>query len=180
MSRQTLVGHLSKVTKCPVIPPWKETMQAIKAAAPRSMAGLSILAACVFLTTGCNIDFATGSSLDIAGGGLTGVGVDGDSVVAVGDTIRLWASGSVGGLVGMFSYDPLDDAVWATGRRVIATVTRRESGPDEVRLARAVVRGMHAGTTTIYVSARGFTATRRVRVVPSTTAPWAPLEPPVP
>jgi len=122
------------------------------------------LVALGMLATACHFD-PFGPSLDLAGGHLTGIGISGDSVVAVGDSIRLHASGSVDGLLGMFSYDPLADAKWSTANASIATVAPRPSLEDSVALARASVRGIATGSTYITVSARGFRATHSIRVV---------------
>lgn len=124
------------------------------------------LAALALLTTACHIE-PLGSSLDIAGGGLTGISIAGDSVIFVGDTVRFRASGSVGGLLGMFTYDPLDDARWSTANAEAATVTPRQSHGGEQPMARAMVRGIAPGRTVITVSARGFSASLPVRVVTS-------------
>ena len=122
------------------------------------------VAALAILATACNME-PLGSSLDIADGGLTGIGISGDSILAVGDTIRVQASGSVEGLLGMLSYDPLDDAKWSTANAAVATITPRQSLADETPLARAMVRGVASGTTYVTVSARGFSAKLPIRVV---------------
>lgn len=117
------------------------------------------------LATACNMGITEPASLDIAGGHLTAIGISGDSIVSVGDTIRLQASGSIDGLLGMFSYDPLDDAKWSTENATIATVTPRATQPGEQPYARAMISGVAQGTTFIKVSARGISARWPIHVV---------------
>lgn len=133
------------------------------------------LAAIAVLATGCHYD-SLGTSLDIAGGGLTGISVTGDSVVTVGGTAHLEAIGSVGGVLGMFFYDPLNDAQWSTGNAGVATVTPDQPVAGDIQAARATVGGISEGTTFITVSARGFSARWPMRVMvkppqPVSTAP---------
>jgi hypothetical protein len=130
---------------------------------PRTRTPLFPFVLAAFLMTGCQVDRAMGSSLDIAGGGLTGIDLRGDSLVMLGNITRMQATGSVGGLLGMFSYDLLNDARWSTADASVATVT--PDAPVAGEPAAATVRGISLGTTYITVSARGFSATQRVRVV---------------
>lgn len=125
---------------------------------------LAALALFAVLTTGCHYE-PLGTSLDIAGGGLAGIDLRGDSLVVLGSFIRMEATGSVGGLLGMFYYDPLADAHWSTQDASIATVTPNPVDGDKTRPAQATVGGVGLGTTYITVSTRGFSATQRVRVV---------------
>lgn len=130
----------------------------------RARSTLTALAVVAALTTACHYE-PFGTSLDIAGGGLTGIDLRGDSLVMLGGIARMQATGSVGGLLGMFSYDPLADAQWSTENASIATVTPDAEAGGELQAARATVRGVKVGTTSITVSARGFSASQRIRVV---------------
>ena len=132
-------------------------MSRFREAELRSGYRVVVLAAFAMLATGCHIE-PLGSSLDLAGGGLTGISVAGDSTVAVGGTAGVHATGSVSGLTGMFSYDPLADAVWSTENPRIATVARSEPQPGQGPAAYAIARGVAPGQTYLIVSARGFTA----------------------
>lgn len=113
---------------------------------------------------GCNFD-SSGTAPHDFGGRLASISVGGDTTVAVGDTIRLHATGALDGILGMFSYDPLHDAQWATSHAPVATVEGRGvSTEDALQAARAVVRGMQPGFVTVTASARGISGTWRVRV----------------
>ena len=130
-----------------------------------------VLASLALSLAGCT--FPTGS-LDIAGGRLTGINISGDTAVAVGDSTRLSAIGSVTGLVGLFSYDPLSDARWSTSNAAVVSVRSiPPSANDTFPAARVLVQGMNAGTATITVSARGISARWPMHVVaqPPTTRP---------
>ena len=106
------------------------------------------------------------SDLDIAGGRLQAIGISGDTVVAVGDSTRLTATGSVSGLVGILSYDPLADARWSTSNPGLVTVMPiPPTANDTFPAARVLIRGMSEGTATISVSARGISAQWLMHVV---------------
>lgn len=101
---------------------------------------------------------------DIAGGHLTAIEISGDSTISVGDSTLFQASGSIDGLLSMFSYDPLDDAKWSTENANVATVTPRPTQPGEQPSSRATIRGVAPGSTFIKVSARGISARWPVHV----------------
>lgn len=124
----------------------------------------SFLAVLTFAATSCNV-FAPTEPLDIAGGALESISISGDTLLDVGDTLRLMATGNVSGVLGMFSYDPLADARWSTSNVGVASVApRHETSPDSLAAARAMVRGVRAGTARIIVSARGVSASWPVHV----------------
>jgi hypothetical protein len=115
------------------------------------------LACLAMLLAACHIE-PFGSSLDLAGGQMTGISVSGDSTVAVGGTAGVHAIGSVSGLTGMFSYDPLADAVWSTEDPRIATVVHGQAPAGYAPAAYAIATGVAPGQTYLIVSARGFSA----------------------
>ena len=90
------------------------------------------------------------TGLDFVGGHLTSISVDHGAIVEVGDTVRLSATGSVDGLIGLFSYDRLLDASWAISDPTIAqlqllppplsAVGRAGHGVPAVEGSRALIR----------------------------------------
>jgi hypothetical protein len=126
---------------------------------PRHIIPLAVtlfLTACVDLT-----------GLDIAGGHLTSISVDG-GIVEVGDTVRLSATGSVDGIIGIFSYDRLLDARWAISDPKIAQLQPLPLPPqqDSSTPTQTLVRGLRPGTVTVTASARGLSGNAPFRVIP--------------
>src|ERR1700686_3753649 len=76
-------------------------------------------------------------ALDLSGLGeafssnLTAIGVTSGGVVEAGDTIRLGATGSVSGLIGIFSYAPVLDAEWSVSDPRIAKLIPMPPPPPE-------------------------------------------------
>lgn len=108
---------------------------------------------------------------EIFGGRLTRVSVSAAQgpIVEVGDTLRLTAYGSVDGLIGLWSYARILDAVWATSD---ATVARLEPLPppppeDSTSTARTLIRGVRPGTARITATSGGVTGEATVRVIPA-------------
>jgi hypothetical protein len=115
---------------------------------------LSALSACHLLD-----DF------NFLGSHLVGIGVSGDTVVAVGDTIHLKAAGSLDGLIGLLAYDPLRDARWSVSPPGIATIARPPASPEDSLASSAIITGREPGRVVIEASARGITGTHVVLVV---------------
>jgi len=107
---------------------------------------------------GCDLSALTALS-DMFAGGLTGIGISGDTLVAVGDTVRLKAAGSVGGLVGLLSYDPVLDARWSSSDPTIAVVQHAPPSSEDTLYSMVVVRGVRPGTAIIQATARHQTGT---------------------
>lgn len=113
-----------------------------------------------------------GGAGDIAGvlgvGQLSSIRISGDSVVAVGDTIRLSARGTRAGVLGMFVYDRVLDASWSVSDPNVATiVTVLPPASDSTSGSAVIVTGRRQGIVQVVASARGVQASRSVRVVSS-------------
>lgn len=115
------------------------------------------------------------TGLDFLGGGrlqsIT-LSASGGPVVEVGDTIRLTAIGTVDGLVGLFHYAPILDAVWATTDPSVARLEALPAPPpdDPAPSARTLVRGIAPGTARVSASSGGVTGEVPVRVLPRIAA----------
>lgn len=129
----------------------------------RTLSRLIPLAVALVLTACVDV-----TGLDIAGGHLISISVHEGTVVEIGDTVRLTATGSVDGLLGIFSYDPLLDAVWAVSDPTIARVEPLPPPPpeDSFPQARTLIRGRRLGSVQVTASARGVTGDATVRVIP--------------
>ena len=116
--------------------------------------------------TSCN-------ALDISGfteafsSDLTSIGVTSGGIVEVGDTIRLNASGSVSGLIGIFSYAPILDAEWSVSDPLIARLELLPPPPpeDSFPQARVLVRGLKPGKVTVSAQSQGIRGSAEVRVI---------------
>jgi hypothetical protein len=119
----------------------------------------------VALVPGACVDL---TGLDIAGGHLLSISVYQGAVVEVGDTVRLTATGSVDGLIGIFSYDRLLDARWAVSDPTIAQLQPLPPPPpeDSSTTAQTLIRGQRPGTAQVTATARGITGEATVRVIP--------------
>lgn len=107
---------------------------------------------------------------DIAGvlgvGPLTSITVSGDTVVAVGDTIRLSARGQHSGVLGMFVYDRVLDARWAASDPRGASIVVVLPPPgDTTSTSAAIVTGRRAGAVQISATARGVQGAMGIHVV---------------
>lgn len=98
---------------------------------------------------GCDLSGLT----DISGGHLTSIDIYGDTLVAVGDTVRLSATGRLDGLIGILSYDPMNDARWSSWPPSIAIVESSAKGST------ILLRGISPGRAIIEAKARGVTGT---------------------
>lgn len=120
-------------------------------------------AAAVLLSGAC-IDQITNPYADE--GVLKSISVSGPDSVLVGDTIRLGARGTVGGLTGLFFFDRLLDAKWSVSDASLAQLTSilPPSG-DSTSTTQALVRGLRAGTVQVTARARNISGVKTVRVV---------------
>ena len=119
----------------------------------------------------CNFDL-TGLT-DLFASHLVSISVSGDSAVVVGDTIRLKATGSLDGLIGILAYDPLGDAKWSSSDPSVATVVRPTPSPDDTLASAVLVRGIRPGRVVIEASARGVAGSKVVVVTRVITRPSA-------
>jgi hypothetical protein len=108
---------------------------------------------------------------ELFAGPLQAISIGGDSAVAVGDTIRLEATGQVGGLVGILAYDPLRDAAWSSSDSTIAKVARPLPNPADTLAAPILVHGVRPGRVVIEASARGVTGHKLIVVTRIITQP---------
>jgi hypothetical protein len=109
------------------------------------------------------------TGLDFVGGNLTSISVEHGAIVEVGDTVRLSATGSVDGIIGLLSYDRLLDASWAISDQTIAQLQLLPPPPpppqDSSTPTRTLVRGRRPGTVTVTATARGLSGEAPVRVI---------------
>lgn len=98
-------------------------------------------------------------------GRLESIAISGASVVQVGDTIRLSATGKVGGITGIFYRDRVPDARWTVSDPTIASVTSIEIAPGDTTSHGAVlVRGLRAGDVQVTATARRVAGSAAVHV----------------
>ena len=117
-------------------------------------------------TTACNALDLSGLS-DAFSSRLTAIGVTSGGIVEVGDTIRLEASGSVSGLIGIFSYAPVLDAEWSVSNPLVAKLIPLPPPPpeDSFPRARVLVRGLQPGKDTVFAQSHGIRGSAEVRVI---------------
>jgi hypothetical protein len=122
--------------------------------------------AATLAATACKaLDF---SGLDeVFSSNLTAIGVTSGAVVEVGDTVRLEASGSVSGLIGLFSYAPVLDAEWSVSDPLVAKLVTLPPPPpeDSFPRARILVQGMKPGTAAVSAQSHGIRGSADVRVI---------------
>ncbi|MEA2762658.1 MAG: hypothetical protein QOD47_1942 [Gemmatimonadaceae bacterium] len=126
----------------------------------------ALLIGTTLATTGCKaLDFSGLS--EVFSSELTAIGVTSGGVVEVGDTIRLDASGHVSGLIGIFSYAPVLDAVWSVSDPLIAKLITLPPPPPEDSFPRAqiLVQGVHVGRATVSAQSHGIRGSADVRVI---------------
>jgi hypothetical protein len=124
--------------------------------------------AIILLMASCGIDGLN----DAFGSGLDTITLGGPDTVAVGDTIRLGARGTVTGLVGLFFYDPIRDGRFSVSDPTVAAITPfNPPASDTISSSSVRVRGLKVGTVHITVSARGKSGSHSVRVIPAVTSP---------
>jgi len=98
-------------------------------------------------------------------GQLASIAISGDSVVQVGDTIRLSAQGKVGGLTGLFSYDRVPDAVWAVSDPKIASIAPIKLPASDTTSGSAIIlTGLKQGNVQVTATARGIQGARDIQV----------------
>lgn len=125
----------------------------------RRLAGIVTLVLATAILGGCNF-----TGLDF-GGGLEKISLDGPSVVQVGDTIRLTASGSVSGLLGLLFLDRVLDARFKVSDPTVATIQAFiPPKTDTTSFASVLVRGRKVGRVDVTVSARSRSDTHIVDV----------------
>jgi hypothetical protein len=128
---------------------------------------VGVLALSTMLMAGCNLDLA-----GAAGGptGLDKISLTGPSTVQVGDTIRLTASGSVTGLIGILVLDPIRDGIFSVSDSTIAAIVPFNPPPgDTTSFASVRVKGLKAGGVQVTVRARGKSDTHSIVVTPTGT-----------
>ena len=115
--------------------------------------------------TACKAFDLSGLS-EIYSSNLTAIGVTG-GVVEVGDTIRLGDTGSVSGLMGIFSYAPILDAEWSVSDPLVAKLITLPPPPpeDSFPQARILVQGVKPGTVSVSAQSHGIRGSADVRVV---------------
>ncbi len=107
---------------------------------------------------------STGPIID--SGRLVSIGIYGDSSVQIGDTVRLKALGNVSGLIGIFTYDRLLDAVWTVSDpRVVSIVTVKPVAGDTTASSAVILTGLRQGTVQVTATARGVQGSATVRVL---------------
>ena len=125
----------------------------------RHIAGVVALILATAILSGCNL-----TGLDF-GGGLDKISLDGPSVVQVGDTIRLTASGSVSGLLGLLFLDRVLDARFKVSDPTVATIQPFiPPKTDTTSFSSVLVRGRKVGRVNVTVSARSKSGTHIVDV----------------
>jgi hypothetical protein len=105
------------------------------------------------------------------GGHLVSIDITGDTIVDVGDTIRLTGTGRLDGLIGLLAYDPLRDARWSSSSPGIAILTSPPATAADTLASSILVRGIRPGRVAIEASARGITGTHVVFISRVTTRP---------
>jgi hypothetical protein len=132
----------------------------------RAVSIMAILIAPVTTLTSCNALDMSGLS-EIYSSNLKSIGVTSGGIVEVGDTIRLDASGSVTGLIGLLAYDPVLDAKWSVSDPLIGKLEALPPPPPEDSFPHAsvLVRGLQPGRVTVFAQARGITGSAEVRVI---------------
>ncbi len=107
----------------------------------------ALMIATTLAITACKVLDLSGMG-EVFSSNLTAIGVTSGGVVEVGDTVRLEASGSVSGLIGIFSYAPILDAEWSVSNPLVARLITLPPPPPEDSFARArvLVQGVQPGT----------------------------------
>lgn len=122
--------------------------------------------AATLAVTACKALDLSGLS-EVLSSDLTAIGVTSGGVVEVGDTIRLEASGSVSGLIGIFSYAPVLDAEWSVSNPLVARLITLPPPPpeDSFPRARILVQGLQLGKVTVTAQSHGIRGSADVRVI---------------
>jgi hypothetical protein len=122
--------------------------------------------AATLAVTACKALDLSGLS-EVLSSDLTAIGVTSGGVVEVGDTIRLEASGSVSGLIGILSYAPVLDAEWSVSNPLVARLITLPPPPpeDSFPRARMLVQGLQLGKVTVTAQSHGIRGSADVRVI---------------
>lgn len=101
---------------------------------------------------------------------LTSISISGDSVVQVGDTIRLSASGKDEAIIWVTPDDRVLDARWTVSNPAVASLTPVILAPGDTTSGSAVLlRGLRTGTVQVTAAARGVSGERSVTVIQHAT-----------
>lgn len=127
----------------------------------------ALMIATTLAITACKVLDLSGLE-EVFSSNLTAIGVTSGGVVEVGDTVRLEASGSVSGLIGIFSYAPILDAEWSVSNPLVARLITLPPPPPEDSFARArvLVQGVQPGNVTVSAQSHGIRGSSDVRVIP--------------
>lgn len=99
-------------------------------------------------------------------GRLESIRISGDTMVAVGDTIRLSTWGNVGGVLGFLLYDRVLDAVWsASDPKIASIVPVKPIAGDTISGSAVILTGLRPGSVQVTAAARGVTGKTTVRVI---------------
>ena len=126
---------------------------------------VGVLAGALVLMAACMPDFSR-----VAGGptGLDKISLTGPSTVQVGDTIRLIASGSVTGIIGLLVIDPIRDGSFTVSDATIAAIVPfNPPAGDTTSFASVRLQGLKSGRVDVTVRARGKSDTHPVDVTPA-------------
>lgn len=126
---------------------------------------VGVLAGAIVLMAACMPDFSR-----VAGGptGLDKISLTGPSTVQVGDTIRLIASGSVTGIIGLLVIDPIRDGSFTVSDATIAAIVPfNPPAGDTTSFASVRLQGLKSGRVDVTVRARGKSDTHPVDVTPA-------------
>lgn len=130
----------------------------------RSATHVARIGALILATTflaGCDLGV-----LDLAGGNLQKISLGGPSVVQVGDTIRLTASGTVDGLLGLLFLDRLLDARFTVSDPTVASISPFiPPKGDSTSFASVLVKGLKVGRVNVTASEGSKSDTHPVDVV---------------
>ncbi len=124
---------------------------------------VGVLAGAIMLMAACMPDFSR-----VAGGptGLDKISLTGPSTVQVGDTVRLTASGSVTGIIGLLVIDPIRDGSFTVSDATIAAIVPfNPPAGDTTSFASVRVQGLKSGRVEVTVRARGKSDTHPVDVM---------------
>lgn len=137
-----------------------------RALAHRAARGTASLAIVALAACGAG---GVGDIVGVLGvGPLVSITVSGDTVVAVGDTVRLSTWGKRDGVLGMFVYDRVLDATWRVSDPTVASIVTVLPPPgDSTSTSAAIVTGRRQGSVQISAAARGVQAVTNVHVVAS-------------
>ncbi|HEY8310278.1 MAG TPA: hypothetical protein VIG47_06965 [Gemmatimonadaceae bacterium] len=98
-------------------------------------------------------------------GKLISIAISGNTSVQTSDTIRLSASGKVTGVIGIFTYDRVLDAVWSVSDpRIAGIVPVKLAAGDSTSGSAIILTGLRLGNVQVTATARGVQASVNVTV----------------